>query len=894
MWTRFYILLLFFNLFVSIGYTQYEAKLQLLTKDLQISGGEKKVLFFEIENKGKLLDNLSFDVLLPTGWQLITSSEVPILKPQEKHQLFVTILVDKRASQSTFRIECTLKRGYQPLAIKDVALTLIRKFNISIQPIEVPEFVKSGQSYKQRFLVQNTGNTTEKVVFSSTFGNISKDISTTIPPYKSIEKEVEILIPTHSTENQYTSVDIQVKPVNRDTTITHILSLPIFSNTVKRNDPYLRFPIEISTIYNRFDSPFQKAQAFQFDVRGKGFLDFKKNHQFEFIAHGPNRFNFPRFGNFDQYYAQYSYKKIKIGVGDNLYQISNLLERNRFGRGAEITVQMGKSEARAFAFQSRFYPQIKDEIGGQYILQFQNKGNLSFNYINKRHSVKDISLRSNLGSAAYFFQNNKFWVESEVGVSQTTQNISIGVYNYVYASINKFSLNSNLVYSGKDFYGFYTNSLLINNGLRYQLSKKLSLQLSQNYNNLNPAYDTFMYITVPIYKSISPEINYRFSNTESLNLSYIIREREDRQTPKTFHFSENLIRGLYTKTKGFLLLTIDGDIGKTKNLMAVIDTDSLTNLYRLRVQPAFNFSKNLQGGFYGEYLKTSRYSTQNTVNNLWFYGLNFSYNLKNKAEISLFYRNNYAPDELFQSQSFFDTRASVNIKNHSLILFSSYGYFPAPLNQTNFFASLTYRYTLNIPLKKRKDLGNVQGMVYRRNLSDHSGFIVSMDGQSVTTAKDGRFSFQNIVPGSYFLEVKKSSMKFGEMIEKGEAIKVDLKPTESKIVKLEVIKSGKITGTIDGIKQKSLKENLLIKIVNGDYSKITTSNASGGFTFSELKPGTYRIELIDTRLNGIYQHINSGELCVVKAGQESKFVVKTVPFKKKIEFQTDSFSFENK
>lgn len=875
-------------------FCQYEVSLRLLTQNLNTTNNEKKAIFFEVENHGKTLTDAELVLELPLGWNTLTTTPAPVLQTNQKGNILVGVLVNNQAKYGTYKIRATLKKGNQPLAVKVFNITIIQKFSLSVQPVLVPEYLKVGSSYRQSFVILNSGNTSETLELSSNLGEVIGATKIQIPAYKSVQAEVSRPVPEQQSGNQYISIDLHAKPSRVDTTIHSIISVPVYSSTIKRNDPYLRFPIEFSTIYNRFDSPNQTAEALQFDIRGKGHLDFDKNHKLEFIAHGPNRFNFPRFGNFDQYYVNYANKTIDVALGDKVFQVSNLLEKNRFGRGGDVALAFGSDKIRLFGFRSRFFPLIKSEMGGQFSRSFNENGEFTFSYINKNHFVNNQQVTSNLSSVSYFLQKNNIWLDTEIGVSQTEGKISGGVYNYLYTTFNKFSFNSNIVYTGKSFFGFYNNSLLINNGLRYQLSKKLTLQFSQNYNNLNPAFDSFIFINVPTFQSISPEINYHFNKRSSLNASFIIREREDRMEPKAFHFKENIFRLFYRKTAGIFQLSTDGDYGKTRNLLAVQDVDSLSNLFRYRLQPSIEVAKLLRFGLYGEYLRTSRYSSTNTVDNLLFYGLNLSYNWKNYLDVNLFYRNNYAPDELFQTQSFFDAQAAVNYKNHALILFSSYGYFPAPLNQTNFFASLTYRFTWNVPLKKRKDLSTIQGAVYRPQQLNNGGFIVSMDGQNITTDQDGSFSFENIVPGQYFLEVKKSSLNFGEIIDQGSAIRLDVREAEVQKINLAVINSGRIEGQIEGITKLAIRENLLLKISNENFSRLTTCNRFGGFTFGELKPGVYKIEVVDNKTEGFYQQANLGSLCEVKSGETTEHILKMIPVKKNIQFQEDSFSVKLK
>ena len=55
-----------------------------------------------------------------------------------------------------------------------------------------------------------------------------------------------------------------------------------------------------------------------------------------------------------------------------------------------------------------------------------------------------------------------------------------------------------------------------------------------------------------------------------------------------------------------------------------------------------------------EKLNTTRYSSVTNNEKFWFYGVNTQLRIKNTLSFNLSYRNNFMPDELYQSQSFFD------------------------------------------------------------------------------------------------------------------------------------------------------------------------------------------------------------------------------------------------
>lgn len=73
----------------------------------------------------------------------------------------------------------------------------------------------------------------------------------------------------------------------------------------------------------------------------------------------------------------------------------------------------------------------------------------------------------------------------EIALGHALNKIDIGFFNKFNWTHKKFTAHSEVIYTGKEFYGFYTNSLLFANGINYHFNNKLNIGINSNISRVN-------------------------------------------------------------------------------------------------------------------------------------------------------------------------------------------------------------------------------------------------------------------------------------------------------------------------------------------------------------------------------------------------------------------------
>ncbi|SOE22179.1 hypothetical protein SAMN06298216_2629 [Spirosomataceae bacterium TFI 002] len=859
-----------------------------IEKSLKFLPSDKKAIFYNIIGTNRDFSETDLEIKLPEGWKLLTATTIDNLLLGEHKEPFFTFQVSDRAKSGNHVIYILLKEKGEVVSTFQIETTVKEVRSIEVIALERPTFVEEKPVESIKYLVRNNGNTEEKVLLSSG-GKIVGDADIVLLAGQSRQVVVAYNLPIGLGSITKVSFDLGASIRNELKPFGLTFSVPYLTTNTKKSDPYHRFPIQVGILSNSLWSSLEKVSAFQFDIRGRGFLDLNKKHELTFIAKGPDRFNLPRFGNIDQYFVSYKSDIGRIAVGGNSFNVSQLIEANRFAKGIEIGKKIGKWDVSAIYERPRFFNDIKSGAGIKSEYRIDGEKILKLNVFNKKHNYNSQWLSTNFASAGLAINKQKLQLESEASLSVTNNKVSTGVFNNFYLNLDKLKVSSNFIYAGKEFHGYYNNSIFAYNDISYKLAPKLQVSAFQSLSQINPSLDTFYYLVAPYSHNNGVELAFKPSSKHTFRVNVNKGGREDRMEVKKYHYKEDLFRYFYRGDFSKFSIRFDGDFGKVENLLEVADERKKTNQIRNKLNLIYKPVNNINIGGFGEYLETTRFSTTTNQSKFLFYGVQSNVSLKNNLDMSLFYRNSYAPDELFQNQSFFDFSTSYRVKQHEFSIVSSYAFTPQPVAEKNLFVSLKYTLHINAPLKKKKNLGHLNGRVLG---IQKSGVVLNLNGEKVMTDSTGKFAFYDLEPGRYMVGVNKSSLDFGNIVSGDGPLFVNVEANTTAGMNLKVVKSGSVQGKVIAYdKEEDATEylpNIIVEIFNKDFSRLTSTNKFGEFVFSEIEEGDYDIRIKSVDLGKKYKIENPSAKLIVEQGKEALFTFLLEPKKRKIQFQKET------
>lgn len=879
------------------AYSQDKISISVSNFQKNIRLGEHFTLFFEVEDALKLESNYSDTLILPQNWQILTHKKTVVNKQITKYSF--TISTSRNNNSAEYFLDFRLLSSKNLIAFKRVSIFIEEYSNVEIVGLTHHESAQEGTEVLSKFLTQNLGNKVEKIRLETSRGKIlNKQEYYILKPDSSLTVYVQQTL--YSTDQNFwqTSADLKVYVEGKAGPLISIIQIPVYSGKIKKSDPYLRFPIEVGAGYldYRFDN--KSINAYQYYANGGGFLDFGSKHYLNFSIRGPNQISFPALGNNDEMALSYSYKNnITLTLGDYQQRFTNLMEFGRYGRGIKIEKKIEKISFLAFYQKARFFPNQKDAFGGNISYHFSNRTAISLNFISKNLTLPTASFVSNILGASIDIKKDNFSLNTEIDLGEAQKNISLGFYNKFYLKLGRFQLNNEIVYADKKFYGFYNNSWLMVNGLNFYLTKKINVGISSNISRVNPSLDANLYSFSPFTKTYMGVIAFQPNPKNLFTFNFINQEREDRQIPSKFHYKEDLGSFSYNLNTNNFNLHTQSRYGFTRNLLT---EDSLSKFlsYSNLIQPNIRLKPWLWFGGYLEHQYTRKFTNNNTLQNLVFYGGNLKINLNKNLNINILYRNNYSPDEFFEQRSFLDASLIYETKRHSFSINGGKFYLPnAPDSyQNTLFFTAKYTIKLNVPIVKNKKLGSISGQIIEMNKGiGREGMLIQLGEKKFLTDATGRFYFKDLLPDQYILRV--SSNKPGVVTTAKYPIEVNVKADSTHVINIPFIKTGGIIGKVNfvTISKNSRVTNtdkppvVLLTLYNDKENFTTQMNDKNEFSFKEMLPGAWKIKVSVIGNQQLFNIPNAEQNVEIEQGIIKEITFKIEHLERKIYFNNQNY-----
>lgn len=891
---------------ISFGcFGQEELEINMLNIPKTASPGSHFNIIFEVKSPTKLQEPIIVSVGVPAYWQVLFKKEPQNQVNEETLRYIYTIMPPKFAKAGSFTLYVYVKKKDGPIISKKLLIDVVRVRKVEITPVVLPEYVKEGDTLKVEYLIHNLGNSQEEVKLESIDGRIEfNNDSLKIGPNESVRVKNIQLIKESDSNSWETPLGIKAYLKDSLVPIQVINLLPVYSTKIKKKDPYLRFPIEAGVWYTNYMIGNKNTSGVQFDIRGRGFLDMKGKHFLDFTAHGPTNIDIPILGSYDVYSLNYSFKNRNfIKLGDYTLQFNNLMEFGRFGRGIRIDNEFKKLGFSGFYIQPRFFNEQKETFGGSFFLKPSTKFRVSIDYMSKYMVNKNRAFWSDLIGVSTKFQGKVLNWETEVVGNKVEKQYDYGLFNRVSIQFKRFQLHSDYIYAGKDFYGYYNNSYLLVNNLSIAINKKISIGVGNNITRINPSLDAINFNTSPYNSSIQAFTNLQLSKFSNLLLSYNIQEREDRLEPKKFHFKQDFARIAYNLNAPKFILWYEGRYGTAQNLLQNNDENVPRQSIANSLQPQVRVFPWMWIGGMAEHQRTSRFSTENTLTDLFFYGGSLRMFVGDKFNANFSYRNNFAPDELIENRSLVDLSVGFRLKSHSFNLTAGQTFIPnlsADFQKTTYL-SLKYTLRINAPIAKNKNLSTIRGQILAlSNSTSKKGIVVQLGEKRILTDENGNFYFNKLIPDKYYLEIDKSTTPFGVITNVKLPLEVNLKADSTTNIQIQLLKTGGIEGKVffeDGEKiatNYTEKPVVLVKLFNDNESFVTQLNESNRFSFKEMKPGTWQILATLAGNQEGFTVINAQQTIeiVVDKVKKTEFAVR--PVERQIEFMPRTFKLVDK
>jgi hypothetical protein len=314
--------------------------------------------------------------------------------------------------------------------------------------------------------------------------------------------------------------------------------------------------------------------------------------------------------------------------------------------------------------------------------------------------------------------------------------------------------------------------------------------------------------------------------------------------------------------------------------------------YDVQLQVSYRPKQNISLNSFSQYLVNNRFTNEQSQFVL--YGFDASYNFRKKLDIGVEYQNNYLIEDLYNDRNLFNFRLGYDITPmQSINLLANYGILHQIPVRREWFLSGNYIMRFGVPLKRITELGSLKGQLINGGVKSVDNVVLMLDGQLITTDKDGYFTFNNVRPGRHQLFIDRSTIGVRDLPDQRLPIEVDIYPERESTIEIKMTLSAKVTGKINLIKtqrmvQSSKQEvafpSIIVEASNGEDKLLTRADGEGNFVFGSLRPGNWTIRMIPTYWKDEFVLKKPYVTLDLTAGQEEEVTLEISPKVRQIRF----------
>lgn len=741
---------------------------------------------------------------------------------------------------------------------------------IELAALDFPEFVKAGEVIKGNFVLKNNGNVVENLILESKNAVISENARLSLPPGETRIIKISKATDPKLVQNEYKNISLSLYPFeNPSEAQTAYGSVKIISVKPAEDHLFHRIPVAASVSWIGMKNRGEYSDGLQGELYGKGSLNKDNKNLLEFRVLTKNPVEFNSFTQYEEYFLNYKRNNIFIHVGDKNYSSSFLTEFARYGRGAEVRINLKRVSFGGFYNHPRFFRDIKDEFNLYSRFKISNESEISAGYLYKIPRMENTGLSfSNfrLDAEAHlpyltgkFRLSKNLEVLSEAAYSKAGKTEDYGYTIQAIANFEKFNANIMHMKAGPQFAGYFNNTSTINGNMQYKLLKKVNLTATFIQDARNFQRDT-LFLAAPYRRFLQYGIQYKYLKSGSLTVYNGFQRYQDRLMPREFDYKERFLRISIDQLVGLFQFNLEGQFGKTDNYLT--DYSGNSNFYTVNISfEKFKTSFNI----YGSYANTARYQLENQKQ--FYYGARIISRISEQTNFSIFYQNNYMPEDYYTDRNLFEILFHQQVfPGHAIDISGRYTLQRGEIGNKDFLFVLRYTLQMNIPVQKTTEYISLSGNIENLGVKTVEGIRLTLGNHLSVTDPNGNFSFKNIVPGNYVLEIDRSTTAINDIPMTNIPVSLNLTNKEN-IYNFALTSAAGIQGTIHFTQldehksfarfpaktEKKKKESIIIEATNGDqvYRKIAVIGETFDFTY--LRPGEWQLKIFRNGLDKKYK-----------------------------------------
>ncbi len=856
--------------------------------------GQVVNLAFFIENNNNAEKVVTGALSAPGTWKVISKPQTVKLNPSGKELLLFTIQVPGNCPVGNYELRLLAVDPITNITLKEQAVTMAVKEieKISILFVESQVNVKAGETFRATYLLQNLGNTKKKVFIETYNCDVEGTSAIEIEPGKTKQFKVykqtspDLLDAREENFSVRAAIDGGVKE-------SMSRSFTVFPSKEGKKDLFFRFPVSVSGTYIISNQKGKPESGYQFEVAGSGPLDLRGKHQLDFLARGPNNTDLSYIGLYNQYYASYSNKNASFFVGQKGFRFTPLTESSRFGTGVENKIILNNGLYFGFIYvKPRFYADIKNELAVYTGLKFDKDNEINLFYISKEDtSAGYIAHMASLEADFKPFKKTNVKLEFSQGFSggawdnafRTSLNTNFSIFN----------IAGNYYYAGKNYPGYYSNSIFYSGNISARITKKMNVGISAREDFKNAELDTF-FVSAPYSKTYRAYMNYNIARRAHFRFYWREYERKDRLTLNKFHYKTRSLNSQFNHRFRKIEYRLSAEAGKTTNFL-LGEGHNKQNTFRGDINFGYHFNSKNKIRLFGGWSNVNSFVSGEQRNIT--AGISGATQITRNLKADLSVRNAYDIDNYYRNRNLMQFSLKYKLfKKHSISARSFYTIFRKQVGDPEFSAALTYTYKLGAPLKKIINAGDIKGRVTYGNGEPAEGIVLNLQNKTAITNSNGEFLFSTVQPGRHLLFVDRTEFEINEITNIPAPMEIEVLEDQVASINFQITKGAKLTGNFlvvessaDILQKSGINAGDIIVELKNEFEQFRIkSNEQGGFSFPIIRPGKYTFKIYTNSVPNGYEVKQPVFQLDFQPGENKQLQIKLTSKKRKIIFKSES------
>lgn len=319
-----------------------------------------------LNGTGRAVDAVE-ELELPPGWSALTPFPQAFrLEPGAEDLRIVSFEVGRTTGAGQQPVRYTVRTAEGGLRVTETLTVNVPAVSgLAVSLDDQPDLVLAGETYRVRFSVLNQGNTTRTIRLrartSPRFPVELAPQSVTLAPGQS--QRVNAFVRSSFKLPGRASYNLTVEAVGEggapETSATSIVA--IIPRTSAGASARVLVPSQLRLILTQEDHD----GDLQTELAGAGPFDETRRHEVGYLLRFPNAQPSSILGLIDEYRVDYAGRVASASGGDRVFELTQLTELARYGRGAQATVVPGRLGVHVFGLKTRFEDDPLVEAGQQ-------------------------------------------------------------------------------------------------------------------------------------------------------------------------------------------------------------------------------------------------------------------------------------------------------------------------------------------------------------------------------------------------------------------------------------------------------------------------------------------------------------------------------------------------